>query len=913
MRYNSKKTLVLLIIAAIFVILAALGLGFYTEILSIKELGDAFLGIFYTNLKVKILSRVVSFMSVFALFFVSTTIVSRIVRDKTGPMEDILSKLSFKIIFSLVVSVFASSYVSETIYDTYLLFANSTNFNMVDPLFGLDIGYYIFTRPFISALVNSLISVWLVLTLYSFALYVLVFGVNEYYDLTNLFEDKAVIVHNLINVVIFFLLKALTYQFTSQEILYSEAGGVAGAGYTDIYVWYNFYKIAPYFLLGLVAVSLFFFFRAKYKALTLTVLVYPATLIAVSLTAFAVQTIIVNPNESVKERPYLEYNLQFTKNAFNIDDVIETEFPADNTLTKEGISENKNVLDNVRITDFSSTVTAYNSLQGIRDIYKFNDIDVSKYNINGTPTLVMLSPRELNSDYISENASNYTNQTFRYTHGFGAVMSPQNRVTQEGQPEFLISNIPPESNEGVIQIKQPRVYYGENMDNPVIVNSSIKEIDYIEGSSDKEFSYDGKGGIKLNFLNRLIYSFKELDFHMLISNYITSDSKILVNRDVKERVQSALPFLKFDDPNFVIDDNGYLKWILDGYTTSTHYPYSQTYDGVNYIRNSVKVVVDAYDGTIEAYIIDKTDPIIASYNKAYPGVFKTDAFPRSLADHVVYPEYLFKLQAEVYGRYHVNNATSFYNNSDYWVFSKEKYGTEIRDIEPYYNMLKIDEFENSHYDFVIMLPYTLRGKENMTSWLAASCDMNNYGKMVVYKFPKGKNVYGTQQIESRIDNDPSISKEMTLWGQGGSTVIRGNTLVVPIETSLLYIEPVYITSQSGTGLPELKRVIVSYADTVVMEPTLQRALEVIFENAKPSLETTVTPPVTNEENTDVPDENDEKKENTSVDLDEVIDRIIESYHSAYTSNQYGDWKGFGNNMEELDKAIKDLEKYRSTN
>lgn len=903
MKKSSKKALIISLSAIVFIIILAAVLGLYTKIISVKELGDAFLNVFKVNFTVKVLSRTISFLIVFAMFFISTIVVASLTKDKTGPLVNLLKKMSFKIIISLVVSVFASAYISETIYDTFLLFTNSTQFGMVDPLFGEDIGYYIFIRPFLAALINSLISVWLVVVGYCMLMYIVVFAVNEYYDLRNLIEDRPAIVHNLVNVVIFFILKALTYKFTSQEILYSDIGGANGAGYTDIYVWYNFYKVAPYLLMALVALSLVFFFRSQYKRLFMTVLVYPVAIIAVSVTAFAVQAFVVNPNESVKERPYLEYNLSFTKKAFKLDNVIEKQFAVDNNLTEEDITENKSVLDSIRITDFASTVTAYNSIQGIRDFYKFNDVDISKYNINGTPTLVMLSPREISGERLDKNTSNYTNRTFRYTHGFGAVMSPQNKVTAEGQPEFLIKDIPPESEKGVVKIKQPRVYYGETMTDYAIVNSAIKEIDYLEGNTDKEFSYDGKGGIKLSFLNRLIYSFKNLDFHMLISNYITPESKILVNRNVKKRVEEALPFLKFDNPNFVIDDNGYLKWIIDGYTTSKYYPYSQTYDGINYIRNSVKVIVDAYDGTVEAYITDKTDPIIQSYAKAYPGVFKTDALPDSISDHIVYPEYLFKLQATVYGKYHVSNATSFYNNSDSWVFSKEKYGSEIRDIKPYYNLLKINEFTNTDHNFVIMIPYTLREKENMTSYLAASCDYSNYGQMVVYKFPKGKNVYGTQQIESRIDNDPAISKEMTLWGQGGSTVIRGNMLVVPIKTSLLYIEPIYITSQSAAGLPELKRVIVSYGDRVVMEPTLSQAIDVIFKNAPPSIETGNLPPLNSES------ESNEQIVDDEV-LNEIIERIIESYNNAGDSNKQGDWRGFGDNMTELDKAIKDLEKYK---
>lgn len=894
------------IIAALF----AAFLLIFSEFISVKELGDAYLGVFLTNLKVNVIAKVISFITIFILFYISTLVIGKIEKENESIVTNILSKKGLKILVSIILSVFASAYVSETIYDTYLLFANSTDFNVVDPLFGKDVGYFVFTRPFVAALVDSVLSVWFVVCIYSLIIYALIYAINDYYDLSNLLDDKKAIIHNLVNIVIFFLLKAMTYQFKSQEILYSSFSEYAGAGYTDIYVWFNFYKIAPYFLLALVGLSLVFFFKSKYKALIYTILVYPAVMICVSLTAFGVQSLIVTPNESVKESTYLKYNIDYTRRAFNLENVIETQFPADTKLSSSKIDENKDVLDNVRITDFASTLTAYNSLQGIRDFYKFNGLDVSKYNISGEPTLVMLSPRELNTEHLNENASNYTNRTFRYTHGFGAVMSPQNRVTKEGQPSFLISNIPPQSQDGVINIKQPRIYYGRNLEDYVIVNSSIKEIDYIDADVNKEFSYDGFGGIKLNFLNKLAFSLRNFDFHMLISEYITNESRILVNRNVKERVQKAIPFLKFDEPNFVIDDDGYFKWVIDGYTTSTRYPYAQSYDGINYIRNSVKVIVDAYNGNIEAYITDKNDPIILSYAKAYPGVFKDEPLPKSIIDHIVYPEYIFSLQAQVYAKYHVTNATSLYNNSDFWVFCKEKYNAELRDIEPYYNMLKIDEFEGTDSNFVLMIPYTLKNKENMTSWLAVSCDDETYGQMVVYKFPKGKNVYGTQQIESRIDNDPQISKEMTLWGQGGSTVIRGNTLVVPIETSLLYIEPVYITSQSGTGLPELKRVIVSYGDTVVMEPTLLDALNVIFKGAKPSLDIEkpiITPDDENE------NENTNENENFVSDdeLDVIIDKIIESYNSADNSHKNNDWEGFGYNMNQLDEAIGELERYRN--
>lgn len=903
---KTKRNILIIISALILLAIIAGSVSLYMKFISLKEIGWQYVSVFYTNMSVRIISRIISFLLIFVLFYVTSAIVDKISRPIGGALSQIIKKVWVKILFSVVLSVFSSVYVSETIYETYLLFANAKEFGILDPFFGKDIGYYIFTRPFLDALVNSTLAVWLVVTIYSIALYAIVFSVNETMDIRCLIKDRATVTHVIINIVIYFILKAFTYSFKSQEILYSEFAGVSGAGYTDIYVWFNFYKIAPFLLLAIVFVSVFFMTRAKFKLMFITIAIYPITIIAVSLSSVYVQKFVVDPNEFIKEELYLSYNLEFTKQAYNIDNVISTEFPVENQLDAEDIEKNKEVLNNIRITDFDSTLTAYNALQGIRDFYTFPDIDITKYDINSTPTLVMTSPREINTRKLEEDNQNYTNRIFRYTHGFGAVMSPLNKVTSEGQPEFLISNIPPSYKDGVPQITQPRVYYGEAYDDDdyAIVNTNIKEIDYLEGTSDKDFSYNGQGGIRLNLLNKLMFALDKFDYHILVSNYIKEDSKILINRNVVDRVKTAAPFLTFDkDPYMVIDSNGNLKWILDGYTTSKYYPYSQTYDGINYIRNSVKAVVDAYNGDVSIYLIDKIDPIIKCYMDIYPGVIKDEPLPNDLKEHIVYPEYLFNIQAKVFGKYHVDNADSFYNRSDEWVFSTEKYFNETQSIVPYYNMLKIDEFTHSDYNFVIMIPYTLNGKENMTSYLAASCDYQNYGQLVNYRFPKGKNIYGTQQIESRIDNDPVISKELTLWSQGGSNVIRGNTLVVPIEKSLLYIEPIYITSSTAnSGIPELKKVIVAFNDQVVMENTLSECISTIFNVPANVIDAHI--PVKKDDT--VKTQNIKNEE-----LNRVINRIVTTYNDVKTANQNSDWVLFGEKMADLQSAVTELEKFNT--
>ena len=905
--------LAILIFAGVFVV------NLYMDYLEVLELGQKFTSVFWTTMGVKLITQAVSFVLVFLLFFANTMLIGRSLRDASSPMLTVIDKTVFKLLISVVVSLIASSFISETVYERYLMFANSVPFQLVDPIFGNDIGYYIFTRPFMAALVDSVSAVWMVAAIYCLLFYLVVYAVNGLLHFDKLTLNKPMIVHNVVNVAVFFIIKAVTYKFKSEEVLYSSIGEVAGAGYTDINIWYNFYRIAPFLLLVIVAVSIFFLLRGKIKAMVITGAVYPASLAVVALVAVAVQGLMVSPNEAIKERPYLEHNIKYTRMAYNIDAVTEREFPADNTLTKADLEANADTLQNIRILDFASTQTAINSLQGIRNFYRFKDVDVAKYDINGHPTLVSIAAREMDKGNLDKTAKTYVNQVFRFTHGFGAVMNPLNAVTDEGQPQFLIKDIPPVSEAGAPEITQPRIYYGEvDDDDYVIVNSTLKELDYAEGSSEVEYSYDGAGGIRLGWFNRLLYSIKNGDFKMLISQYVTGDSKIMMNRNVQKRLQKAAPFLTFDDdPYLVIDDSGRLQWVVDAYTTSNYYPYSQSYGGINYIRNAVKAVVDAYDGTIRLYVIDQTDPIIQCYRKMFPKVFEEGTLPQDIAGHTVYPEKLFRLQAEVYAKYHVTNPNTFYNKSDLWEFGKEKYGSEVQSIQPYYNLAQVDGLGEGQ-QCIVMMPYTLTNKENMVAWLAAGCEPENYGRLVAYQFPRGKNVYGTLQIESRIDNDPTISREMTLWGQGGSTVVRGNMLVVPIKNSLLYIEPVYITtktSQNGAAIPELKRVAVAYNDRIVMEPTLQRALEVLFEGRTPTgpVATLTTegdgaaPP----QDASAAERPEEDGKTPDVPLDEVIDKITDGYYNAQNYSAKGDWNGFGENMQRLDEAIKELEKFRT--
>ena len=493
----------------------------------------------------------------------------------------------------------------------------------------------------------------------------------------------------------------------------------------------------------------------------------------------------------------------------------------------------------------------------------------------------------------------YVNRKMRFTHGYGVVISPVNEVTAEGQPEFLAKDIP-QSVTSAFNITQPRIYYGEaDNEDYVIVNTNQKELDYAQGQQEFEHSYTGYGGIQLNPMVKLLYAIKYGDLNMLTSGYITSDSRLLINRSVVERVKTAVPFLDFDeDPQISIDNNGRLKWVIDGYTKTRYYPYSQRTDDFNYVRNSVKAVVDAYDGNIELYVIDQEDPIIQTYSRMYPGIFKFESLPGGLSEQIRYPDWLFQVQADIYKKYHTSDSLTFYSKSDVWDIAREKIGvnSEIKPMQPYNNMVTID----SEPEVLLMLPYTLENRDNnLVGWLGVRTDASNYGKFVSYKFPTGKHVYGTLQIENKIDNDPAISKEMTLWNEGGSTVMRGNLIMVPIADQILYVEPLYITSQNQASLPEVKRIILAYGDKIVMENTLDAAIDAMFS-------TTLN-------------ESGNTQEEDHV-LSQVIDnekflikKAIEKYNETKGYLQGGDWENYGKAMKELDDIMTSLEQTQTPN
>ncbi len=770
----------------------------------------------------------------------------------------------------------------------YLSYYSSLPFGETDPIFGRDIGYYMFQRPFMSAVFDSVKIVFSFQLIYTAALYAAAYLRTDFLSFKNIFTQKRIIIHIVVLAFLLFTAYAFSMNITAEGILFGEFGNLSGAGFTDVTVWRNYYIFFPILLLLSVAAACLFIKRGKVKNAVISAALIPASYVLVILCAFIVQLAFVKPYEVSMERQYITYNIDATRRGFSLQNVSECEYLAENGLTSHDIKDEYKTIDNIRITDLNQTLTATNSIQGLRSFYTFKDNDIVTLDYNGTKTAFAVSVRELDTDKLPESAQSYINKKLRYTHGYGIVASPLNKVTEEGQPEYLIKDIPTYSETGMPKIEQPRIYFGEHSNDYAIVKTKYSELDYMEGDRTVEYSYDGKAGIKLNLFNRFSFAVRCGDPMLLFSGYITGNSKILCNRNVISRVKKAVPFLKYDkDPYVVIDYDGRIKWVIDAYTTSDKFPYAQKYDGVNYIRNSVKAVVDAYDGNVEFYITDTDDPVIRVLSRMYPGVFHEDELPLYISEQMHYPEYLFKLRSEVYKSYHITEPEALYSRSDIWVTAKEKYaGGESVDVEPYYNLMKLDGEDSE--SLVLMQPYTPQGKENLVAWMAVGCGADNYGKTVVYRFPKGKTVYGTLHIENKIDNDPNISKEISLWDQGGSNVIKGNLLVIPIKESLLYVEPIYITAKNSAALPEVKRIAVAYGDKVAMEPTIGEALDVIFANKTPSAG------------------DDEEKT-----LEMLIDEASKKYNEMQSYSANGGYKAFGAALDELGKIFDEIEEKRA--
>ncbi len=903
-----KRGIVLWLIIAVVAFLAITAMSLYVRYIQIREVGVQYTDIYFKNLRVGITAQLVSFLIVFLLFTVNNLFIRRNCWKEHNDLK-IISDLLPMLLVTAVIAFIASRFIGESVYTRYLEFANATMFNQVDPLLGQDIGYYMFQRPFIMSVVDSAKVILIIQAIYTAIAYFVLharMGVESFGDI---FKSKSVMTHLCVDIFLVFICIAVTFKFNSENLLYGTFGNsLVGAGYTDTYIWQAYYKCAPFVLLLTIAVTVFMLARGKVKGAIGGVLLFPGAWILAGIIALGVQTFVVAPNDIAIESDNICNNIIMTRSAYGLDKIKEIAMPINNTLTQADLDANRDTIENIRVLDYNSTVTAFNKLQGIKPYYAFKNTDVASYTIDGKKTAVAVGARELNYEKLATDASDsYVNKTYKYTHGYGIAASPMNKATAEGQPAFIAKDIPQEISAGFLEVTQPRIYYGEYTNNHVIVNTKLKEIDYSEGQTNVEFSYDGQGGIELQGFNRFLFALLEGDYKLLVSGQVTGESKILTNRNVRERVHSVAPFFAYDDnPYLVVTADGKLKWILDAYTVSDQFPYAQRYaEGFNYIRNSIKVTVDAYDGTVLFYIVDETDPIAETYKKIYPTLFAEGAMPEDIRAHVRYPEYLFNVQAQMYKKYHITDPHVFYNSSDIWDIAMEKSGDNASQyIVPYYNMMQLQGLESNGMSLYLTMPFTILNKDYISSYFVAGSDGDSYGQLVSYRFVNAeKNAYGTMQMENRIDNDPEISGQMTLWGQGGSTVVRGNMIIVPIKDSLLYVEPVYITTDNAASFPELKRVIVGYKENIVMGENLQVCLKKLF--GEGGLVMNAPPPVVEEEPVLSPDTEEETP--PPVAEDAVLSQLRELYRMYKQYNAQGDYENAGKVMQEIDKLLTESE------
>ena len=892
MKRNPVLKIGILVLICAALLLFTLFCGIYINYMEYLEIGPQYTSVFWTDFLADALTFIISFLIIFLLLFVNFYIIKKNLFsiDVFFGNLKVLNKKIYTIILGSILSVGFAVFSSNSISGTVMPFFNSVSFGQLDPIFHADIGYYVFQRPFYISLTNAL-SVFSGFMIFSTAvIYLFFYGKFDFYNMKKILREKGVLTHEISLIMIYFIIKAISFKFVREDILFGESNGFVGADYVDMNIWLNFYNLAPFVLISVVIATMIIILKKKIKIAFITVLIYPVLSLIISLVANVVNITIVQPNEMAVQKNYIQYNINGTRSAYGLSDALVYEYEVNHDLTKESITNNIGTINNIRINDFEQTVNILNQLQSLKTYYNFTDTDVVTYTLADEPTAVSIAAREINTERLEESAKTYVNTKMRYTHGMGVVVNKMNTINELGQPDFIVKDIPVNSQYEELTISEPRIYYGETKNDYVIVGTKDGESDDLYTGG---YYYQGNSGIGLNLFNRLILAVKYTDFNLMISDQITSNSKILLNTNVIDRAKKVAPFLKFDsDPTIVIDDDGSLKWIIDAYTTTSYYPYSQYTDNYNYIRNSVKVVIDAYHGTTKFYIVDNNDPIVKSYSKIYPDLFEKTEFPETLKEHIRYPMDIFNVQSTMMQKYHIDNASDFYQKKGVWAFANEKIDENVtQPIQPYYNYMSV---EDGKTELVLMIPYTLSNKDNMISWVATRCTGENYGQMIVYNFSQSENISGPYQVENRIDSDANISKDISLWESSGSSVVRGNLLVVPIDNNLLYVEPIYISSGTeGSSLPQIARIVMAYNDVVVSETSVDKCLEKLFGyNSLPD---------------------DLETDDLSKNLNDYIYDAINSYKEAMDYSKNGDWESFGKSMKELDKNIIKLENMINSN
>jgi len=912
----NRKLSIFIIIFFLF-ILFPMSIGLLTDWFWFKEVG--YQNIFLIILSTKVLLGAGVGVAVFFLIYINLRIATRgtrgmpvLISIEQGrrPMDIGKHIGNISLGFSLFVAFFTGLAEAGS-WDTVLKYLNSTPFNISDPVFNRDISFYFFTLPFIKMILGLLFWVIIVSLIGSFMIYhsrgALASLIRKLQPRRHIDEvevigrrtEKRTKVHLLILLFFFFLmLAARTWYIKIPDLLYSNTGPFTGASYTDLHATLPILKLSAIILFLLSLAFLFNIFRES-KRLLLSLFGFYIAVAFVAYWAYPsiLQNFIVEPNELVKETPYIKRNIAATQQAFKLDKVNEYNLEGNSSLTMKDIRENENTINNIRLWDREPLLDTFGQLQEIRTYYDFISIDNDRYHINGKYRQTLLSARELNSQSLPQK--NFINERLTFTHGYGLTLTPVNEVTSEGLPVLFVKDLPPVSAKESLSVTRPEIYYGEMTGDYVVANTQAKEFDYPSGEENVFTDYEGKGGVKIDsFLKKLLMSIRFRDIKLLLSDDITSKSRIMFYRNIQKRIKRVLPFLQLDgDPYMVIDKDGSLKWMQDAYTESNNYPYSQNVGGrrqINYIRNSVKVVVSAYDGSMNFYISDPSDPVIQTYAKIFDKTFQPlSNMTEYMQKHIRYPEDIFIYQTALYTIYHMEEPQIFYNKEDKWQIPVISEGT--RDPMIRHIIMKLPNEDKEEY--ILMIPFTPQGKDNMAAWMVARADGENYGKLAVYRFPKQKLVYGPRQIINRINQDPDISRQISLWDQRGSEVNQGSLLVIPIEESLLYVRPLYLRS-SGGKIPELRRVIVAYENQIVMKPTLDEAINAIFGTSATKEKKTHEQP------------GEKQKAESFMLPEDIINQARQHYDAAINAQKEGNWARYGEEINKLGEVLEKLKENR---
>jgi uncharacterized membrane protein (UPF0182 family) len=890
-----NKILILAIIAAFVLLLGSREFFvFMADWMFFRETGYG--SVFTKTFQAKMFSGLAFSSLAFLVIFINLAIAGRYTYALAGlhPMWEKVPQLLnidlnrimrwLSILVSLIAALFAYP-VGMKHWEQALLFLNSMPAGISDPLFGKDISFYLYIYPFLDMMNDMVRSLIVAAALLTIPVYLVRGGIVI---MGRLFTIEPGVKRHLGVLVSFFLL-SLSFSFVLDRygLMTTEHGVLYGASYTDVHVRLPMLSVmAVLSALAAVIVSVSVARRSTIVPIYAIGLLIGAYFLGLHVYPTAIQSFKVSPNEIVLERPYIANHIKFTRYGYGLENMEMQPFAANKQLTLNDIRNNLPTIQNIRLWDEEPLLKTYSQLQQIRTYYHFSGVDTDRYTVNNNYLQVMLSPRELSYADLPEKS--WINERLVFTHGFGLAMGPVSGITKEGLPEFYIKDIPPVSSAGP-KVTRPEIYYGESPNDYVIVNTKTKEFGYPTTGGNVYTAYTGQGGVRLSsLLSRLLYAAYFGNFKIVLSSDVTDESRILYYRSIMKRVETIAPFFVYDpDPYMVISDDGRLYWIIDAYSHTENLPYSKPVQGgINYLRNPLKVVVDAYDGTVSFYVVDNQDIVTRTYAAIFPALFRPlEEMPLDLRRHIRYPRALLKIQAQMFTTFHMTDPSVFYNKEDLWEIPSYRQQT----MDPYYLITNLPAGKAE--EFILLLPFTPFKRDNLAAWMAARCDGENYGKVMVYTFPRDRLVFGPRQVDARIDQDAYISQQLTLWGQHGSEVIRGSLLIIPIENSLIYVQPLYLVATDKGGLPELSRVIVAYGNNVVMEDTLEAAIQRLFSSTLPRMV------ITGEGSPSI------KRQSK-----ELSSRALEQLRKAKEALRKEDWTGFGNYLKELEETLRELTK-----